>query len=294
MKILLVGVQDIATSTNVQMKVAFQRLGHEVIDFNYRTVAKEVGYPEMENKLVEETQVVRPDLVFLCKTNRMNPSYITRINEYSKTWYWWMDRLGSCIGSDCFEFARRATWCSATSIEVWREFSKINSKSHKIYEGFNPEIYHREDLVKNYDIVFVGSPDEKRVRIIKRLKREGLDITVFGERFGNPPVYLNDLNRVHNQSKIVLNICRRDIFSNRVFEATSSGAFVLSECCTDLLEDFPSFICFKNETECVNLAKRYLDQPDERKAVAEMNYRIIQNYSWKWQMKKVLEKVGNG
>lgn len=40
LKILFVGVLDVPWSTNIEMKKALLHLGHEVDDFNYRTVAK--------------------------------------------------------------------------------------------------------------------------------------------------------------------------------------------------------------------------------------------------------------
>lgn len=291
MKMLIVGVLDVPSSTNVQIEKAFEDLGHEVFNFNYRTIAKEVGYTGMEKILVEDVKENKYDLVFLCKTNKMNPNYITDVNGFSKTWFWWMDPIGTCRADSCVEFARRATWCSATSLEVYKSFSVVNKSSYKIYEGFNPEVFHKMNIPKKYDIVFVGSRDDKRGRIITRLKAEGLNVTTFGPGFDNQSVFLDELNKVNNQGKIVLNICRSNIFSNRIFEAVGSGAFVLTEWCTDVEEDFPSLVRFKSDDECAKLAKYYMNHPGERNAVTKRNYEVISDYTWKKQMEKVLKIV---
>jgi len=293
MKILIVGVLDVFSSTNIQIKKAFEDLGCETVDFNYRTIAKEVGYPKMEDNLVEEVKKNKYDLVFLCKTNKMNPNYITRVNEFSKTWFWWMDPIGTCRADNCAEFARRGTWCSATSTEVYKVFSTVNKNSYKIYEGFNPDIFCKLDVPKVYDIIFVGSPNNKRRRIIEKLRKEGLKVTTFGPGFENPSMFLKDLNRINNQSRIILNICRSDIFSNRVFEAAGSGSFVLTETCTDIKEDFPNFACFQDAASCTRLTVYYINHPEERVAVAKRNYEVVSNYTWKRQMEKVLNFIKN-
>ena len=46
-KILIVGVLDVPTSTNVFMKKGFEKLGYSVDSYNYRTISKKLGEIEL-------------------------------------------------------------------------------------------------------------------------------------------------------------------------------------------------------------------------------------------------------
>lgn len=294
MRIIIVGVLDKPESTNIQIKQAFESLGHNVIDFNYRTIANQTSYPEMEKQLIEQVKNNQYDLVFLCKTNLMNPEYITELNKYTNTFFWYMDPIEGCINDKATEYAKRATWCSATSKEVFEEFKKVNPNSYKIYEGYNPEISYPKHLPKEYDVIFVGNKDPKREKIINAIKEAGINIKLYGSTWGEPNVYLDKLNDEYNKSKIILNICRSNIFSNRIFDAMATGTLLISDYCDDLVEAFKDneeIILFKDIDVGIARINYFLKHTYERENIALRGSVANQKHTWKKAMKKVIEVI---
>jgi glycosyltransferase involved in cell wall biosynthesis len=291
MKILIVGVLDNKKSTNVQIKKAFIELGHEVIDFNYRTIADEFGYNGMEGMLIKTVKDTKPDVVFICKGSKMSFGYIDELNKLTKTFFWWMDPLATMISCNALEYAKRATWCAATSKEVVNEFKKVNEESYKIFEGYNPEIFKPLELDREYDVFFAGSEDGKRRKIIDKIISAGINIKLYGCR-DNPKIVLDKLNREMNRSKIVLNVCRGNIFSNRVMEALGAGCFLLTDKCDDLVENFvdgEDLAIYKDEDECVEKIKYYLENVRESDVISSNGYNKVKNkFTWKKQVEKFI------
>lgn len=272
LNILFVGVLDLPWSTNLPMMREFQKKGHRVIPFNYRTIVRKYDEHEknyrylfkeklgnllrkpcmprklqhfyyksntrrqMNNELLSKVKSDRYDLVFFSKAGGIDWQILPEINKYANTWYWFMDPIKTAREMHAIEFASECTWCSATFSNVHDYFKTHNKNSYFITEGFDLSLYNEECIVnKEIELIFVGGKDDKRKKIIDYLKKNDTNIVWFGPGADNPPIYLDELKAKYKQSKLILNFTRDKYgFSDRVFQAMGLGSMVLSEYCYDI------------------------------------------------------------
>ncbi len=299
-KVLIVGVLDIDSSTNVFMKKGFEKLGLHVEAYNYRTRSKELGSPQAMWKDFQQFLLGKKyDLIIFCKVNSLHPELIKYASQFGKTWYWFMDNLWVAQNIYANEYVKRADFASSTSKEVCDWFRQFNSNTFQIIEGFDPDIYFHEGLPKIYDLLFVGNATDKRINDL-RLLRNGHALTIFGNGWpedfaAKPPIYNNELRRAICQSKIVLNLVHSNIFSDRIVLTAASGGFVLSQWCSDLERHFQrktQLDWFRNAEEAQQLILYYLEYHEVREKIAKngMHY-VRQKYNWESVCREVLQKV---
>ena len=298
-KILIVGVLDVPSSTNVFMKKGFEKVGFQVDAYNYRTRMRQLGTPDkMWNDFQQFLNGKRYELIIFSKVNNLHPELVTYASRFGKTWYWFMDNLGLAKRIHADEYAKRADFVSATSEEVSEWFQKVNPNTFQIIEGFDPDTYFHEDLPKVYDLLFVGNATEKRINDL-RLLRNGQMLTVFGNGWppdfdAKPPIYNEELRKAICQSKIVLNLVHSNIFSDRVILTAASGGFVLSQACPDLRKHFRRkrhLDWFRTADEAQRLINYYLTNEKEREKIARSGMRYVRRkYSWKAVCSEILEK----
>lgn len=299
-KILIVGVLDVPSSTNVFMKKSFEKLGLIVDAYNYRTRMRELGsHQAMWNDFYEFLKGKRYKLIIFSKVNDLSPDLITHARQYGKTWYWFMDNLGIARAIHADEYVKRADFASATSQEVSDWFKEFNPNVFQILEGFDPDTYFYENLPKVYDLLFVGNATDKRVNDIKHL-RNSHTITIFGNGWpddfcARSPVYNEELRKVICQSRIILNLVHSNIFSDRVILTAASGGFVLSQACPDLERHFQRkkhMDWFSTEDEAHQLIHYYLKHEDERERIAQSGMQYVrQKYSWESVCQEILQKT---
>lgn len=277
LKILFVGVLDVPWSTNIEMKKALLHLGHEVDDFNYRTVAKNSipnwqknplfkyveklcsflrrldflpetlrsiyfsinGRKIMNNLLIKKVINTNYDLIFIAKGDGIKPDTISLINKYSKTWYFFMDPIEQAKRINIISIISKTNFCSATFSDVvnFARSKKINM--FWIMQGIDKKIFFPKPSQKIIDVIFAGEKTLERYYMVNYLKKSGFNVVCYGDGWENSSIYLNELLNKYHSSKIILNFCREGSgFSVRVFQALGSGTFVLSQWCPDLLKVF--------------------------------------------------------
>jgi glycosyltransferase involved in cell wall biosynthesis len=103
-------------------------------------------------------------------------------------------------------------------------------------------------------------------------------------RVYNKPVFLEDMFKVFNRSKIVLNthsnITGEYKGNMRVYEALASGSFMLSDygVYPEYLEDGKDFVTYRNNKDMVEKIEYYLKHDEERKEIALNGYNKISKY----------------
>ena len=139
MKILLVGVFNVENSTNRFLAKAFIRAGHTVEEFDYRAVASQIGPEAMNAGLVYEVMKAKPDLVFICKGDQLGFNTVVKINEYAKTFYFFMDPIITAA-PHLVKLASVCTYSSCTGLGVAKYFvaNGVERVFH-IFEGVDSE-----------------------------------------------------------------------------------------------------------------------------------------------------------
>lgn len=140
----------------------------------------------------------------------------------------------------------------------------------------NPRYFYPDyDEKLASDILFVGNYHFKRFAPLFALKHK-LPITIYGDLWPDdikvkaPYVDNRILRRYYSSAKIVLNDTTevmRDaqVISNRIFDATASGAFVISDYISEIEAIYGDNVpMWKTEEEFVRLVTYYLDPAHEQ------------------------------
>jgi len=333
-KILFVGVFDISWSDNIPLRRAFEKMGYAVDVFNYRTVARNfasfynhgsfsynfidrlsdclklpfspsyianIGYVlngrgRMNNALLQNVAKGDYDLVFFAKTDIVNHSLIPKINRYADSWYFFMDPPDIAFKINAPQYARSATWSSASCTRVLHSFKKAGAQAFFIPEGVDTQVFYPKESKKHWDVTFVGTRTWKRKRFLDSLQRCGIKINIFGKGFPHGPVYTYNLARIYRESKIILNLDRPGgKFSIRVFQAMGAGSMLLSTYTRDMSLFFQRgrhLDWFTNLNECVKLIRFYLENEDKREQIAITGMQYVHaDYSWESSAEKIFQVI---
>ncbi|GAF84124.1 unnamed protein product, partial [marine sediment metagenome] len=243
MKILFAGVFT-PESTNTPMASAMESLGQNVIRFPYREIAARSGSLGLAKALREKAEKV--DAVIVAKgLGGGEPGFdaATFKSLSCKTVYWLPDST-DVQGFPVIDLARACDIACATSLVSCAAIERWGHKAvNQIFEGYDPKVFRPRQAKKEFDVTFVGSLDPHRAELLDAL--QCATVKPFPTNYAEvidtkrihvhrPTAYMRDLSRVYNRSRIVLNICRGQIFSDRVVQGMASGAYVLSEYCEDL------------------------------------------------------------
>lgn len=125
-----------------------------------------------------------------------------------------------------------------------------------------PQAYPNEPIaIKKYDISFVGHVTfEKRAVMLDRIFKEFPNFW-YGQRL------FENAAEIYRKSKIVFNTAANDDENMRLFEATATGSFLLTEWTShidELFEDGKHLVTYKTLDEAVEKAKYYLDPANEQ------------------------------
>lgn len=187
------------------------------------------------------------------------------------------------------------------------ELKQNGIKAIYVPQFTNPEkFYPAPDEALQTDILFVGSNWHDRTSLRYALE-EGFEVDVYGYNWGGiVPDYLykapyiknEELNRYYASAKIVLNDHRPDMkekgfVNNRIYDATASGALVISDYMKEIEEVYGDSIpMYKTREELKEKLAYYLSHEEERlekaKKAREITLRYFTN---KTAAKKILEEV---
>ena len=168
------------------------------------------------------------------------------------------------------------------------------------------KFFYEYDKNKAHDILFVGRPGYERISA-KWAIESGFDVALYGDGwqtkapqqyFKGPYIDNNELHKYYASAKIVLNDTRNDMkkagfISNRVFDVTASGGFLISDYMPEIEEFYGDSIpMFKSKEELKELILYYLEHPEERKIKAKKAQKItLENFTNVVAAKRILDAL---
>lgn len=258
------------------------------------------GRWKINRQLLKEVEINDYNIIFMPKTFIINYRLLPKLNKYSNTWYYFMDCFKNARDMNAQRYAALSTWSSATTSDVCALFKKSGANNYWITEGFNPDIFKpsEENQKKEYDVVFIGSRNQRRLAYINYLKKRDIKVAVYGIGWNNYPVYMNELVHIYRKSKIILNITSQEQevgFSDRIFLAMGTGSFVLSEYVRDLKCFFKKGIhleWFHAKEELYQLIKTYLANDKKRELMAKRGSKLVHdNFTWDKIIRKITQII---
>ncbi|MFX0069906.1 MAG: glycosyltransferase [Candidatus Hermodarchaeota archaeon] len=252
----------------------------------------------MNRTLLSIVKKNRFDVVFLAKADTVNYNLIKKFNQYSKTFFYFMDPIEGAYAVNAFKYASLATWSSASTTAMTALFKKFGGNSYHILEVYDENIYNpgEENKSKEIDVIFVGRGLPQRKHYINYLRNNRINVVCHGPKWENKSIYFNDLILKYRKSKIILNFPRADTgFSDRVFHVLGTGSFLLSKYCSDLNRIFQRGVhmdWFETPEECLKLIKYYLKNEEIREKIAQQGYNyVVNNFTWKQTVEKILQII---
>jgi glycosyltransferase involved in cell wall biosynthesis len=182
-----------------------------------------------------------------------------------------------------------------------------DSRSHTVNwlpHAAEPQAYPKFEILKKYDVGFIGHFQDvpnyngiTRIDFLDRMFKEFPNF-YFGTRNPQKPEVnmFEDAAKKFGQSRIVLNISVTDDINMRVFEAMSSGAFLLTNdlpTLGNLFADKKHLVIYRTLDEAVELAKYYLEHEDEREAIAKAGHEeFLKHHTYEHRIRTILDTVG--
>ncbi len=158
----------------------------------------------------------------------------------------------------------------------------------------DPEIHRAFHVAKAFDVVFVGQtlrrwhPD--RVRLLERLQAAGFDVHVTTK-------ILEEMALAFARGRIVFNRSLAGDLNMRVFEALATGSLLLTDRLApeagleELFTDRVHLVCYGDD-DLEDLARYYLDRPDERAAIARRGREeVLRRHTYRHRVETLLAAV---
>lgn len=283
-KLLFVGVfENNFRSTNTSQLLSFKSTGTNVVGYNYRDKAAQIGNNERDEHLIQVVKQNNFDLVVYSKCNQVGYHVFEEINKLTATCLWFMDPLQTYNEEMRIKTALVDYFC-CDKINVLQQAKLINKHSFLVPEGFDSrnDTPH-EHILKEQDVTFIGNVYGSRSQILQSINRP---VNIVSSAFGK-----NHSIEV-SKSKINLNFCTSDGASDRVYKVLAAKGFLLSDDWkgrSETFEDLKDLVIFKNVPDLNEKIEYYLSNPEETKAIAEHGYQTVQKYTRDAWAKRIIE-----
>ena len=243
-------------------EIGVRKSNEEIIDIVCTQQPKYLLWPSMMYEIMESTfQKIREQGTLVLGWFFDDE---IRFDNYSR---WWIPFLDYCLTNDR---------------EAVGKYKKSGLPAKHMVLGSNPNIFKRVDVSLIYDVTFVGRNFGQKEIWINNMAANGIAVQTFGRGWANGYVATEEMVKIFNASKIILNFAEsygrnsRPQIKNRIFEVCMAGGFLLCEYVPGI-EDFfeidKEIACFKNIDEAIDKIKYFLTHEDERKAIAQVGYK---------------------
>ncbi len=271
MKVLFVAVFS-PTSTNTAQADGFEKLGHEVIRFNFREIASSIGWPATCDKLIESCRSEKPDIAVFSKCHEIELRAWSAIKETgAKIAYWYMDPMSN-YSNDILQRVQHSDIVFCALWDPYQYSLKFNPNSHFLQEGY--------DHLSNYpldtdwpvkDVSFIGN--------LRSSKRSDYYNAIGFHIIQN--AYGIEHSKAVCSSKINLNFTEGGC-SDRVYKVLASRGFLLTDPWPNMSDDFSpgdDFAVFNDANELKEKIAYYLAHEEERYRIATNGYNTVQKFS---------------
>jgi len=183
-----------------------EKMGHEVIPFDFMEIIHVHGREEMNRKLLAVVKEYLPDIViFVPQTDQFIPEIVDEIGGYAITLCYFFDDMWRIEYSRFW--ARHFNFITTSDVNGLQKFRDAGF-ANVIYSPFacNTDVYRRKELPIIYDVTFVGGYNPYREWYINYLKRADIDVQVWGAGWASGMITSEDMINIFNQSRINLNL----------------------------------------------------------------------------------------
>jgi hypothetical protein len=267
-KIFYVGV-FIPSSSTYSQALIFEKMGHEVVRFNYR-VQYEGGSEERDLHLIEKVVMSHPDFVLIAKGNTISGKTVSDIKKFfCPVYIWYMDPVHPGAWTpDLEDKMRAATGVFCEKLQAIEKAKQLNEYVYQAIDGYDPYVDKPVNVKQDIDVSFIGGYYGRRKAMCEAIGASKLH------------GFREEHAKLVSRSKINLNFCTSNTASNRIYKVFAAGGFLLTdEWLGRQFTDKKELALFDGSAE--DLKRKvdyYLKHEDERKAIAAAGHLAGQKY----------------
>jgi spore maturation protein CgeB len=292
----------------MNFRSALEGMGNEVHPFDFAQRLAAVGRDEMARELLDRAAELRPDLAFFfLHEDELAPATVRAVGTAggcpTLNWFaddhWRFERFTR-------HFAPAFDWSVTTDHEALAKYRAIGYERAILSQwGVNRYAYSKTRTALEHDVTFVGLPHGDRRATVAQLEAAGIGVECWGEGWPNGRIGHSEMVDVFSSSAINLNLSnssslprtlrfrlgalarrrwddarqakpRPPQIKGRNFEVPGCGGFLLTEALPHLDEYFvpgAEIGVYTDRDDLVAQARRWLDAPEERAAVAAAGHR---------------------
>jgi GT2 family glycosyltransferase len=159
--------------------------------------------------------------------------------------------------------------------EYLDSFREKGLSAHWLPLACDPEIHASHDLLKKFDVGFVGSLTSNNPRRTELLQKLSEQTNLYAER-----CFLDDMAKVFSASKIVFNTAVNNDLNMRVFEAMSTGSLLLTDLAWNsgqdiLFRDGEDYALYRHDDLLPDTVGFYLDNDDLRERIGARGRQLV-------------------
>jgi len=284
MKIMYVAVFT-ETSTNTPQANSFEKLGHDVIRYDFKEKLKEFGNSTLRDENIINTGVSEnPDLILFSKGVGIDINVITTCQDICPIALWYMDPMVN-VDEELLQKIDKVNFVFYTAPTVFNKLKDKNKNSYFIQEGYESTIHKFYDKIdKVHNVSFIGALKEHRSQY-----HQSYNFNCFSDK------YNRDHCKIINQTRVNLNFTNnREGTSDRAYKIMGSGGFLLTEYWDGLEKDFKpdhDLVIFTNENEFKEKIEEYLKNWQKRKSIARNGLNTVQKYTVEEWAKFIIKQV---
>lgn len=273
MKILMAAVFSDISTNNAQAD-GFRKCGWEVIEYNYREIAKQLtgGNAARDKDFTNLCAKEKPDYVFFSKCTDMDEWVVDECNKHSKTIMWYMDPVDGNFTQHLVNMSKK---CNYVFCGIYAAYEKmkflVGDKCNFLHEGYDHRCnFPVENEEQIYDVSFIGTIKNQR-----RGYYQAYNFTLIQDAFGL------EHSKAVARSKINLNFTEGGT-SDRSYKVLASKGFLLTEAWPRMEDDFTpgeDLIVFTGVDDMIEKINYYLENPEERERIAKNGYNKVQKFS---------------
>lgn len=282
-----------------------------------------INSDKFNKKFYESIEKYAPDLLLILKAETIYPSTLEKIKRSMKKIVivsWWVDDPIVWWKPD--PSVQINTVRSLPLIDHFFIFDhyyipKLErmgcKRAYYLPLACDPEIYKSLELTEKEkdfygsDVSFVGTCFPEREKFFLDLIGMDIKLKIWGGCWSNPSFkkYIaggsrpaEEVSKIYNASSIVINVHNhQSVYSpnTKVFEINACGVFQ----CSDKLKDIENLFDVGKELSCYDsvenlkeLVKYYLNNPEERKNIAQRGReRVLKEHTYRHRMAELLKMV---
>jgi spore maturation protein CgeB len=211
-----------------------------------------------------------------------------------------------------------------TSVEPFR---KINPNTYYLPHAYNQDKHfpqakdEKDKLIKEHDVVFVGTGFRERADLLAAVNWEGIDFGLYGHwsilgprnrlrKYIQSEEIENEVtSALYRKAKIGINLHRtsrgfgRDApqigyaesLNPRAYELAACGCFYISDDRAEVTEIFNGSVpTFKDAAEMESSIRYWLEHEEERKKVAARLPSVVQAHNWRTRAEQMMKDLERG